>query len=159
MVTVIATDSFDVSDSVEVIITVTDVNEGPEISLGGLAISGDASITSAENNSASLETYTSRGPDAASATWTLGGDDAGAFNISSSGELTFASVPDYENPADADTDNVYMVTVQANVGGEMDEVDVTVTVTNVNEDGVVDNPGFGAAPGWGCADLHLLTGP
>ena len=40
MVTVIATDSFGESASIDVTIMVTDVNEGPEITRGGLAISG-----------------------------------------------------------------------------------------------------------------------
>ena len=49
--------------------------------------------------------------------------------------LTFRSSPDYENPADADTDNTYMVTVKADDGTYMDTHDVMVTVTNVDEDG------------------------
>ena len=40
--------------------------------------------------------------------WTLEGDDADDFDInSSSGELTFASVPNFEDPADADMGNNY----------------------------------------------------
>ena len=39
--------------------------------------------------------------------------------------------------ADADTNNTYMVTVKAEAGGEMDTHDVTVMVTNVEEDGMV----------------------
>ena len=34
--------------------------------------------------------------------------------------LTFVSARDYENAADADTDNVYMVTVMADDGTYMD---------------------------------------
>ena len=51
--------------------------------------------------------------------------------------LMFAASPNYEAPADADTDNMYQVTVHGNAGGEMDMVDVTVTVTNVDEPGTV----------------------
>ena len=40
MVTVIATDSFGVSASIDVTIRVTDENEGRKISVGGLAIAG-----------------------------------------------------------------------------------------------------------------------
>ena len=50
------------------------------------------------------------------ANWSLGGDDAGAFSISADGMLTFRSSPDYENPMDADMDNVYMVTITAMTG-------------------------------------------
>ena len=92
MVTVIATDSFGLWDSVEVIITVTDVNEGPEITLGGLAISGMLRVDYAEDDTGAVATYTASGPDAASAMWTLGGaDDMDAFDISSTGVLTFKS--------------------------------------------------------------------
>ena len=74
------------------------------------------------------------GPDAASATWSLEGDDAGDFRISSSGELTFVRAPDYGNPADADMDNIYMVTVMADDGTYMDTRDVTVNVTTEGDD-------------------------
>ena len=113
-------------DTQDVTVTVTDVNE-----LG--MVSGAATVDYAENGTGPVATYTASGPDAASARWSLSGDDAGDFTISNGGELTFAASPDYEAAADADTDNDYQVTVQANAGGEMDEVAVTVTVTNVDE--------------------------
>ena len=49
MVTVIATDSFNVSTSINVTIKVTDENEGPKISVGGLAISGLGGVSYAED--------------------------------------------------------------------------------------------------------------
>ena len=73
------------------------------------------------------------------ATWTLGGDDAGDFMFSG-GMLTFRSSPDYENPMDADRDNVYMVTIMADDGTYMDTRDVRVMVTNVVEPGEVVTP-------------------
>ena len=65
-------------------------------------------------------------------TWSLTGDDAGAFTIIR-GVLAFGSVPDYENPADADEDNAYEITITANHGPDTDTLDVTVTVTNLDE--------------------------
>ena len=124
-VTVTATDPSGETATIEVTINVTDVYEAP-------VLSGDATVSHAENET-EVATYTAMDAENASLTWSLSGDDAGDFNISSSGELTFASVPDYENPADADTDNVYMVTVEADDGTNMDTHDVTVTVTDVNE--------------------------
>ena len=97
MVTVTATDSFGESASIDVTIMVTDVDEAPAISEGGLAITGVARMDYAENETGMVATYTASGPDASMATWSLGGDDAGDFEISSSGELTFVSAPDYEN--------------------------------------------------------------
>ena len=52
----------------------------------------------------------------------------------------FRSAPDYEMPADADTNNSYMVTVMAEAGGEMEMVEVTVTVTDVDELGALSGP-------------------
>ena len=60
--------------------------------------------------------------------------DAGDFGISSSGELTFVRAPDYENPADADMDNTYMVTVKADDGTYMPTHEVTVRVMDVDEE-------------------------
>ena len=142
MVTLMAEDSFGASDTIMVTIMVTDVDEVPEIMVGGLAISGRSSVSYAEDRRDAVATYTASGPDAASATWSLSGDDAGDFRISSGGVLTFGSDPDYENPADMDMDNVYMVTIMAADGTYMDTHDVMVMVTNV-EDTVtnVDNMG------------------
>ena len=51
--------------------------------------------------------------------------------------LRFGSSPNFESPTDADTNNVYMVTLKATVGSESATQEVTVTVTNVEEDGTV----------------------
>ena len=137
MVTVTATDPNGLSDSIDVTIMVTDVDEPPEIIVGGLAVTGKSATNYAEDRRDDVATYTAAGPDAATATWTLEGDDAGDFDISSSGVLTFRTSPDYESPADADADNAYMVTVKANDGTYTDTHGVTVTVTNVDEAGTV----------------------
>ena len=134
-VMVTATDPSGLDDSINVTIMVIDVDEMPGIMVGGLAISGMERVDYAENSRDAVATYTASGPDAASARWSLvGGDDAGQFRIgSSSGELTFVSAPDYENSADADMDNEYMVTVSATDGTNTATLEVTVMVTNVNE--------------------------
>ena len=133
MVTVTATDPSGLSATVNVTIKVTDVDEAPMIMLGGLAITGMSTVEYAEDRRDAVETYRAAGPESANAMWTLEGDDAGDFRISSSGELTFAGAPDYENPTDADMDNVYMVTVKANDGTYMDTHEVVVTVTDVDD--------------------------
>ena len=139
MVTLTARDDYGETADLELTINITDVNDAPVITVGpatGLAISGDSSVKVEEGMTA-VATYTAAGPDADMATWSLEGDDAGDFRISTAGVLTFRTSPDYESPADADTDNTYMVTVKANDGTYMDTHGVTVTVTNVNEDGMV----------------------
>ena len=135
MVTLTAEDSFGASDTIMVTIMVTDMDEAPEIMEGGLAITGPSATDYAENGTGMVYTYSAVGPDAASATWRLSGDDAGDFNISSAGSLTFMASPDYETPADADTNNVYMVTVEANDGTNDAMKAVTVTVTNEDDAG------------------------
>ena len=72
------------------------------------------------------------------ATWDLSGDDAGDFRISSVGVLTFKATPDHENPVDADMDNMYMVTVNANDGMIDAERAVTIRVTDVDEEAPID---------------------
>ena len=136
-VMVTATDPGGLSATVTVTIEVIGVNEAPEIMVGGLAISGMSRVDYAEDRRDDVATYRASGPDAASATWTLEGDDAGDFDISSSGVLTFRASPNHEAAADADTDNTYMVTVKANDGTYSDTHDVTVTVTNVDEAPVI----------------------
>ena len=133
MVTVMAEDSFGATASIEVTIMVTDLDEMPEIMIGGLGIGGSNNIEYAENGTAAVQTYTVAGPDADVATWSLSGDDMGDFVLSNDGMLTFRSSPDYEAPADADMDNMYMVTVMANDGTYDAMRMVTVTVTNEME--------------------------
>ncbi len=59
-----------------------------------------------------------------------GGDDGSSFSIdSSTGELSFNSAPDFENPADANADNVYIVIVKAtDATGNEAQQKITVTV-------------------------------
>ena len=116
-------------DSITVTISVTNVDEPPEIS-------GDDTFTVAENHSETLDSYTAADPegDTTPITWALGGVDAGDFAISATGDLSFDPPPDYDIPADAaPSDNVYLVTVQAQQGTETGSLAVKVTVTGVNE--------------------------
>ena len=137
-VEVTATDTTMLTDMVTVTIMVVDMNEAPdqpEELFGGLAITGPTSMDYEEGMTAAIGTYVAVGPVAGMATWSLSGDDMGDFYISNMGELTFASVPDFEMPMDMD--NMYEVTVMAMAGGESAEREVTITVTNMNEDGTV----------------------
>ena len=102
-------------------------------------------IDYAENGTDEVATFTASDPDAEAddIEWSLGGPDAGAFEIDG-GVLTFKESPDFEAPTDGDEDgdsagnqgkgdNVYKVTVVAS-GGEQE---VAVTVTDVDEPGSV----------------------
>ena len=125
--TVIATDEDGHSDRLSFTVTVTDVNEGPEVS-------GPSAFTIAENQSLSNAVYTATDPEGANvARWSVGGRDGGDFSITQGGTLYFRSPPDYERPADSNRDNVYEVSIQPSDGRNTGFYPVTVTVTDVNE--------------------------
>ena len=114
---------------VEVSVTVTDVSE-----VGTLA--GSSGFPHAEGGTDTGETYTLSGGDGSTVSWMLDGADASQFMLDGTGMsrmLKFRSAPDYEMPADADTNNIYMVTVKADAGSEMEMVEVSVTVIDVDE--------------------------
>ena len=125
--TVIVSDEDGHSDRLSFTVTVTDVNEGPEVS-------GPSAFTIAENQGLSNAVYTATDPEGANvARWTLGGRDGGDFFITQGGTLYFRSPPDYERPADSNRDNVYEVSIQPADGRNPGSYPVTVTVTDVNE--------------------------
>ena len=127
-ITVVASNSGGYSDTLGVVITVTDVNEGPEVT------GGSPNFTISENQDLPNAVYTARDPEGLDVTrWTVGGRDGGDFTISQEGVLTFRNIPDFERPADSGGDNVYEVTVRPYDGRYYGSFDVTVTVTDVNE--------------------------
>ncbi len=103
----------------------------------------DAAVDYAENTpvATAVATYTATDAEGDTVTWTLGGTDAGDFSIDTNGALTFNTVRDFETPASGATSNIYSVTITATDDGdpsESDTLDVTVTVTNVDDEaGVV----------------------
>ena len=126
------------SDTLTFTVTVTDVNEAPKITT---LEATDTSFDIAENTATSvvIKTYEAEDVDANSVlTWDVHGADAADFTITKNadghGELKFASVPNFESPADAGANNVYDVTVRVrDAGGLGTTLMVIVTVTNVNE--------------------------
>ena len=116
-----------VTGTLGVTVTVTAKNQAP-------TLSGPTVISYAENGTQAVGAFTVTNKPAADITWALeDAADAADFNISTTGVLSFASAPDYEAPADDDRNNVYEVTVEASDGTDTDTLDVTVTVTDVNE--------------------------
>ena len=133
--TVIATDSGGRSDSLGVTVTVTEFNEGPEVTG-----TGTATYTVTEGGTLSGATFTARDPEeptSAVSRWSLAGSDGGDFIITETGqngaELTFRNTPDYDSPADSNRDNEYLVTIRAYNGSTYGSLDVKVTVTDENE--------------------------
>lgn len=65
-----------------------------------------------------------------------GGDDAARFTLdSSTGALTFTTVPDFENPQDSDGNNEYKLIVRLEAGTASMTSDVVVLVEDVDESG------------------------
>ncbi|BBI49681.1 hypothetical protein HORIV_21020 [Vreelandella olivaria] len=91
-------------------VTVTNVNEEP-------TLSANAKLSVPENTTGTVYTATASDPENAPLFYTLGGIDAGLFNLdTNTGALSFKNAPDYEAPADADGNNIYNVNLTANDG-------------------------------------------
>ncbi len=87
-----------------------------------------------------------------------GGADRSKFSIvASTGVVTFASAPNFEAPADADTGNDYVVVVRAmsGAGERAKTADQTITVTVTDVDG--EAPGVPVAPSVSSASLTSVT--
>jgi plastocyanin len=102
-------------------------NSAPTITNSTLSIS-------VQENQTSAFTVTATDADNDSLTYTILNNDSSLFAISSSGVVTFTSAPDFENPADANSDNVYNLTASVSDGTLSDSKDFTVTVTNDTSD-------------------------
>ena len=139
MVMLTATDPSGATGTVMVKITVTDEDDPAEIT-------GVEKFSYDENGDEAVATFTASDPDADAddIEWSLKGVDADDFEIEG-GVLTFKKKPNYEGATDRDEDpdtsvaegakdNKYQITVVASGG----EVDVVVTVVNINEDGSVN---------------------
>ena len=124
-VTVTVSDGKSGTDSIDVTITVTDVNEAPVFTEGGSAARSVVEHTIAGKDIGLPLAATDAEGDAL--TYTLGGTDAGHFGLSGN-QLRTSGALDYEGRSS------YSVTVTVGDGmGGMDSIDVTITVTDVNE--------------------------
>jgi hypothetical protein len=95
----------------------------------------------AENGTGIVATYVATDADNTNFTWRLTAADSALLSISASGDLSFNAAPDFENPVDSGGDNTYNVNVIATDDAPAPlasaEYPVAITVTNVDEDGVV----------------------
>ncbi len=139
-------------------VTVTDVNEAPEITTVSTTYT-DFNVDENTTTTTVIKTYEATDVDASTTlTWSLEGNDAGDFTITKNsmtgdGELRFRNVPNFETPVDADTSNDYDIRVKVKDDGipgnrgasnQLDDaVSVVVNVQDVNEAPVVSG---GATP-------------
>ena len=129
-VTVKADDNNGGTATIDVTITVADVNEPPEFDSATATREVPENTEAGENIGAPV---TAADPDNGDTpAYTLGGTDATFFDIdASTGQLQTKAALDHE------TKSGYTVTVTASDGALTATVDVTVTVTNVDEAGTV----------------------
>ncbi len=129
-VRVVATDGEN-TVTAAVTVTVTDVNEPPEIRG---ETPGETAPDYPEHAMAVVATYLASDPENEPITWAVTGPDRAFFTINPTiGELRFRTPPDFETPQDANQDNMYTITVNAADGANTVTANVTVTVTDVNE--------------------------
>ena len=130
-VTVTATDADgNIAPAVPFTVTVTNVRETATLTITGLT---NRSV--AENDVVHVGAPTLTGTPVGSVTWSLDGNDASAFTIDAASGVVSMVVRDFEDPQDANADNVYEVSVTATDtdGNAAPVVPFTVTVTNVVE--------------------------
>ena len=137
VVTVQASDGTNSSNIATTTINMSITNVAPIINSNG---GGDTAAINISENTTAVTTVTATDADGDTPTFSItGGSDAAKFNIdTNTGVLTFNEPPNFENPTDIDTDNVYVVEVTANDGnGGTDVQDISVTVTDVSSNIVV----------------------
>ncbi|MFI0377516.1 MAG: DUF4347 domain-containing protein, partial [Candidatus Thiodiazotropha sp.] len=121
-------------------VSITAVNEDPVITSNGGGTTANINI---DENTTAVTTVTAPDADLDTLAYSIdpASADADKFTINSStGVLTFIAAPDFETPTDANTDNIYEVTVEADDGnGGVDTQALSVTVTAVSEEIPVAN--------------------
>ena len=100
-------------------------------------IEGSTDVEFSEAGAGSVKTFAATDLQDDAVSWDLSGTDATLLTLGASGVLAFREPPDYENPADAGTDNVYDMVITASDGKLSSTVDVSVSVLNVDETGVL----------------------
>lgn len=93
--------------------------------------SSAATVNVAENSSGTVYSATATDADGNALTFAIsGGADAARFAITGAGALSFVAPPDFEAPADADGNNVYLVQLSVSDGQSTATLALSVTVTD-----------------------------
>ena len=127
-------------------------NTGPEITNNTFNIS-------VQENQTSAFQILARDYDGDTLTYSLTGTDSALMSVSNSGTVTFNTAPDFENPSDANADNVYLVTANVSDGSASTSADFSVTVTNDPSDDAPTSSSFdgtmvAAGPVQGCNSMY-----
>lgn len=127
-------------------VSVNDVNDNPPV-LTSFAGAATASLSLAEN-STGVAVISASDPDGTAATYQiLSGDDAALFAIDPvTGALSFKNPPDFEQPLDANGDNIYSVVVGATDGATTVTQALAISIGNVNDLApIIQSNGAGAS--------------
>ena len=132
LVTITVSDGNGGTDSINVVISVTDVDEAPANSAPVFSEGSSTSRSVLENTGTGLDigsAVSATDADGDTLSYSLGGTDASTFSIDSfTGQLSTSSSLDYE------TQNSYSVFVNVSDSqGSSASITVTINVTNVNE--------------------------
>ncbi|MEO8245107.1 MAG: cadherin domain-containing protein, partial [bacterium] len=133
------------TDTQDLAVKVTNVNEAPEISSNGGGASADISVA---ENTALVTTVVAVDFDANSVlTYSLaGGADSTKFIINSvTGELSFRFAPNFEFPIDAGGNNVFNVGVRVSDGTFTDVQALAVTLTDGPDAPFIQSNGGGSS--------------
>lgn len=106
-------------------------SSGPGATNSAPVISSGSTYSVAENTTA-IGSVTATDADGDSLAYFIQGDDSSLVTLTGN-TLAFKAAPDFEAPADANSDNVYEVTVVVSDGSAKDAKDLSISVTNVNE--------------------------
>lgn len=136
------------------------VNTAPNIT------NTDANISVQENQTSAF-TISASDPNGDALSYSLTGDDSSLLSVSNQGVVTFNTEPDYENPSDADSNNIYKITANVSDGSLSTSANFEITVTNDTSDDPTsteyDGTYIGAGPIQGatiCIEVteHTCTG-
>ena len=90
-------------------------------------------IQIAENSTEITLSSVASDADGDTLSYSISGEDADSFTGSSSGAVSFVSAPDFESPQDADTNNVYEISINVSDGSAIASLEVSISVTDVDE--------------------------
>ncbi|SHJ14948.1 hypothetical protein SAMN02745181_1306 [Rubritalea squalenifaciens DSM 18772] len=132
----------DADNTYEVVVAVTNT-DGTTTRSSGIAVTNvdEAPVNLALSNQSIAENETSIGtlsatdPESFGLTFSITpGSDSARFAIDpSSGALSFITAADFENPSDADTDNIYLVTLSVSDGENTTSALFAITVVDRSE--------------------------
>jgi hypothetical protein len=136
------------------------VNTAPNIT------NTDTNISVQENQTSAF-TISASDSNGDTLSYSLSGDDSSLLSVSNQGVVTFNTEPDFENPSDADSNNIYKITANVSDGSLSTSANFEITVTNDTSDDPTsteyDGTYIGAGPIQGatiCIEVteHTCTG-